>query len=1613
MATRGSAQELILRLKVDATQGVASYRDLEKAVKAYNNEALRGANVLDGSLDEQLAQIREINQLWKVISDTVKGTAEAEINALTGVNERVQFANKSFGELLQTQRALEKQRANILPGTQEFEDVQSALLEVNTRIKEIEQQARGTSKAIGSGAPEIQKINDVLDDSAALLLKSDKSLSDLNASLKELKQLQQGVSIGSEEFVALQDSIDAVSGALKEVKDAQKSAMPQELLEGYRQLGDATSFTAAELKIIKKELESQAQVLDQSSAEFEQVASDLRSVNAALADYQRALKGSNTETATLTDTMKRFDSQIDSADASINDMNDTLKDLKRIQSQVGVGSKDFQEVTAAIAKMEARLKDAKGEIKDVEQEVGGFTDKLKGAFDDLAGGFGTSFDEIKGLFSGGGAPGKGGLFSPMVLGATVAVGALVAIGSKLVELGAEVIEASKEFTKFRQVVGSFTGATGADLDTLTAKTKTIADTFEVDVSETMSAASNFARQFGLSAEEALNLVNDGMINAAGKSDEVLAALEEFSGTFKQAGLSAQQAAQVITVALNEGVKPDKFVDAINEANIKLLDESEDTAEKINDAFGNTFGSDLIKKVQAGELTTVQALESVTTEAVKTGLGASDARAALIAVTGSMGEEAGTVESFAKAFERLASGTIELSEDQKAAKEAILENQAASQDYNEALNDLNRALGPITSGISKFFTQIKTGVAQVITLAIKTFDYWGASIKALLNPFGFLYDLFVKLKGVISQNIDITGGISKTFTYMADVVTRVVAVVSGAINDFTAFFKTTTIGKASIDAINSAIQFFEDTLNSLLSGVNSILDAITEWIKSNETISSTLNTIKDIATDVFTSIEEFISGIIQGVVDWISQNETLQATFAGIYTVAKRVADFIFSLYDSITGFFETTQKASTSAIAESTAKAEEERKKKEKESNIAKAKAAKEAAKEAAKQAEEAAKAQEEALKRALEGLADLRKKAFIAEAENQQDRLEVLKRTQAQEREALIAQAGFNLLKTEEQGALLKQLDNKFAKERIAILKEQLENSRNLQLAEVDAQADFLATQFGQTEEAIKRIRIDADAQKIELGKKFVAEEQLILDQETQQQLINEEDRVKRQRELNAKLSALALSETENRKELQEVTYKALTDTINKAEQFRQNALDRGLAESLTKVGLNERDRFQIEFAFTEERLKGDLDYLTKRAQAEQQALKQGLISEEEFQTSTQAFYAERAQKEQELFELTKEYSDRQRAFRKEELQLIIETGPFDARIAAIREMYDAEIEAAEGNANLIKKLEREKTAAVIEETQKQAQVYIDMYNEVAGAATALFDQLDANRQKELDSEIETSQERQQVNEEKIQELEKQEESTTGSKKRRIQQELAAAKQVAASEIATQKKLEEEKTAIEKAAFERNKAFSIVQAIINGATAIMGVLASTSGVDPTGILTTIRIIATAAVTAAQIATIAAAEFEKGGIIGASDYIRNIKKAKKGMALPQGLLRGPSHESGGIRFNSGGIPMEAEGGEIVLTKGVAANPTLRSIASAINVAGGGISFRNGGVIPFANGGVVAGLSGLQIDPAEQQVAAIVNGIGAQIANMPAPQVAVKEIESVQTRVRVLEQAAKI
>lgn len=149
----------------------------------------------------------------------------------------------------------------------------------------------------------------------------------------------------------------------------------------------------------------------------------------------------------------------------------------------------------------------------------------------------------------------------------------------------------------------------------------------------------------------------------------------------------------------------------------------------------------------------------------------------------------------------------------------------------------------------------------------------------------------------------------------------------------------------------------------------------------------------------------------------------------------------------------------------------------------------------------------------------------------------------------------------------------------------------------------------------------------------------------------------------------------------------------------------------------------------------------------------------------------------------------------------------------------------------------------------------------------------------------------------------------------------------------------EERREEANKEAFERSKRWNIAQALINGALAITKLFTEGTALNPA---TYIALGITTATMAAQVATIAAQKYARGG-----------------------ELHGASHAQGGIKGSVAGHNIELEGDEVVINKRSAQK--YRRALSWINSENGwGVDFAgvrgSGGYSPnfkFAKGGVLS------------------------------------------------------
>ena len=146
-----------------------------------------------------------------------------------------------------------------------------------------------------------------------------------------------------------------------------------------------------------------------------------------------------------------------------------------------------------------------------------------------------------------------------------------------------------------------------DLTNLTKQALTLEELYGIDMNETLRGVNSLMKQYGLTAQEAMDYIVRGTQNGLDKTNELGDNLSEYAGKFEQAGYSASEYFQLLQNGLQGGAyNLDKVNDAINEVTTCLAD---GTIGDAIDLYSQKTQS-LFLAWQNGEATQKQVIDSI-------------------------------------------------------------------------------------------------------------------------------------------------------------------------------------------------------------------------------------------------------------------------------------------------------------------------------------------------------------------------------------------------------------------------------------------------------------------------------------------------------------------------------------------------------------------------------------------------------------------------------------------------------------------------------------------------------------------------------------------------------------------------------------------------------------------------------------------------------------------------------------------------------------------------------------------------------------------------------------------------------------------------------------------
>lgn len=187
-------------------------------------------------------------------------------------------------------------------------------------------------------------------------------------------------------------------------------------------------------------------------------------------------------------------------------------------------------------------------------------------------------------------------------------------------------------------ITQLTGKTGDEMLKLRSKVQAVSEHFGTDFNETLRAANALSKGFGISMEDAMKLVQDGLVSGANAGGDFIDTVREYPRYFKEAGLSAEDFIAITTNAAQQGVFSDKGVDVIKEGNLRIREMTTATADALN---GIGISAEKVQAdLQAGSITTFDVMQMVAAKLNELPASSAAVGTAIADIFGGPGEDAG-------------------------------------------------------------------------------------------------------------------------------------------------------------------------------------------------------------------------------------------------------------------------------------------------------------------------------------------------------------------------------------------------------------------------------------------------------------------------------------------------------------------------------------------------------------------------------------------------------------------------------------------------------------------------------------------------------------------------------------------------------------------------------------------------------------------------------------------------------------------------------------------------------------------------------------------------------------------------------------------------------------
>lgn len=690
--TNTISRQLMVQERVNKTQRdtYTEYDRVKKLLEDFN-----------GSYDDHVKRLVSLN------TQLAKNSKEQKDNEKALKQNRISMADfqAAQAKLIEQHRYLTQEKRTL---TQIMTAEEKAMQTADTSYVQLSQQLELLKKAYKDLGAEARG-DEIGREMEQAIQNLDAHLKDVAADMGEFQRNVGNYAIAGQQGVVATESVIAAMN--------QEARTTQDLIDQTKILEEAKLM-------LNKEDANYQSTLDSLNAKIEENKRKLSDVSDILNKDATSVAEAEAQNKRLQEALKHVDLTSDDAQKRIKELNDKIAANTQL---IRDNTPAIQEQTRALEQQKKANEGLAGNLLNMiglNTQFGSSLRGLEGA------GTGNVLDGLNTKVKAFGKTLMGLLANPWVL-AFLGIAGVVAGFKWWYDYNKGMIEASR-------LTQNFTGLTGDAADKITTDTKAIAEHMGKSFDDTIGAANTLVQQFGISWEEALVKIEDGIEAGADMNGRFVENINQFAPALRDAGVSVDEFVSILAETRN-GIFDEKGVQDIIKGGTRLRAMTKQIAESL-DACGIS-SKQMQEDLANGNITMLEAVQQVSAKLKELPENSQEAGQVMKNVFGRTAAEGGTL-----LIQSLADVNTNLDE----AKSRMGDLGKLNREQMEAQKELNETLAAVFkmsgTSIEEMTIQAKTYIVQGLTNIIK-------GCVDIVNWFIRMYNKSIVVRGAVNSIVN--------------------------------------------------------------------------------------------------------------------------------------------------------------------------------------------------------------------------------------------------------------------------------------------------------------------------------------------------------------------------------------------------------------------------------------------------------------------------------------------------------------------------------------------------------------------------------------------------------------------------------------------------------------------------------------------------------------------------------------------------------------------------------------------------------------------------------------------------------------------------------------------